>query len=351
MRVADFNFTLPPELIAQEPLAERTASRMLVMERATGHCELRNFRDFPAFVRPGDCLVLNDTKVIPARLLGQRASGGRVEFLLVEEIRPGLWRSLARPGGKLRVGEQVQLTGLEEAHQAFPAGVVTIAGKEPDEGLVLLDFGTTDVLALLDRAGKIPLPPYIEREARAEDLQWYQTVYARKPGAVAAPTAGLHFTPEILAACEAKGVQLVHVTLHVGPGTFRPVKALRIEDHVMHAEAYELTVAAAATINATHNAGGRVIAIGTTSVRVLESCTDASTRRVIPGTGKTRIFLYPPQTPRVTDCLLTNFHLPQSTLLMLVSCFSTVEHVQAAYALAIRERYRFFSYGDCMLLV
>ncbi len=344
MRVSDFNFELPQELIAQEPLAERTSSRMLVMERTSGQCELRSFRDFPEFLHSGDCLVLNNTKVIPARLLGHRASGGRVEFLLVEEVRPGLWRSLARPGGKLRIGEQVPLDGPS------PAAFVTIAGKEPDEGLVLVDFGDADVLALLDRAGKIPLPPYIEREARAEDLQWYQTVYAQKPGAVAAPTAGLHFTPEILAACEAKGAKIVHVTLHVGPGTFRPVKAERIEDHVMHAEAYELTPAAAETINATRRAGGRVIAIGTTSVRVLESCADSATRTVVPGTGKTRIFLYPPKTPQVTDCLLTNFHLPQSTLLMLVSCFSTVEHVKAAYALAIRERFRFFSYGDCMFL-
>ena len=401
MRVADFNYELPPELIAQEPLAERAASRMLVMARPTGRCELRTFRDFPELLRAGDCVVLNDTKVIPARLLGHRASGGRVEFLLVEELRPGVWRSLARPGGKLRIGERVQVDGggrsvhgttegetpTEERKQegkangasfrfsvgappsvvhpsvgaspsvvhpsvgAPPSVFLTVVGREPEEGLVLVDFGDADVLALLERVGRIPLPPYIEREARAEDRHGYQTVYARQPGAVAAPTAGLHFTPEILAACEAKGVKLAQVTLHVGPGTFRPVKAERVEEHVMHAEAYELTAAAAAIINATRRAGGRVIAIGTTSVRVLESCADPATRTVIPGAGRTRIFLHPPQTPLVTDALLTNFHLPQSTLLMLVSCFSSVEHVQAAYALAIRERFRFFSYGDCMLLL
>ena len=188
MRVSDFNYELPPELIAQEPLPERASSRMLVMERATGRCGLRMFREFPEFVRAGDCLVLNDTKVIPARLFGHRASGGRVEFLLVEEERPGLWRSLARPGGKLRIGEQVPLDGLDGVS-------VTVAGREPDDGLVLLDFGAADVLALLECAGTIPLPPYIEREAGTNDLQWYQTVYARKPGAVAAPT-----TPEELQA-------------------------------------------------------------------------------------------------------------------------------------------------------
>lgn len=363
MRVSDFNYELPPELIAQEPLAERGASRMLVMERATGRCGLRTFRDFPEFVRPGDVLVLNDTKVIPARLFGRRASGGRVEFLLVEEARPGVWRGLAKPGGKLRIGEAVPLDGLDgaavkaegrrqkaEAEAGGSAGV-TIVGREPEDGMVLLDFGGADVPALLERAGRIPLPPYIEREARAEDLTWYQTVFARKPGAVAAPTAGLHFTPEILDACRAKGAALARVTLHVGPGTFRPVKAEHLADHVMHAEAYELTPEAAEAVNGARRSGGRVIAIGTTSVRVLESCADAATRTVVPGAGKTRLFLHPPKVPLVTDCLLTNFHLPQSTLLMLVSAFSTVEHVRAAYALAIRERFRFFSYGDCMLLV
>lgn len=344
MHLSDFQYDLPADLIAQRPLADRTAARMLVVRRDTGACELRAFREFPEFVRPGDCLVLNDTKVIPARLFGRREpSGGRVEMLLVEELKPGVWAAMAKPGRRLHPGDRIL---VENA-----GGAVVLLGNKLPEGLVELEFSTPDVLGLLDRAGSVPLPPYIERDADTTDEREYQTVYASRPGAVAAPTAGLHFTPEVLAAVAARGASVAYVTLHVGPGTFRPVKTERIEEHVMHDEAYSLTAEAAETINAARRHGGRVIAIGTTSVRVLETCADPVTGAVRAGRGRTRLFLHPPHRPRATDVLLTNFHLPGSTLLMLVSTFGTVEHVMAAYRLAVRERFRFFSYGDCMLLV
>ena len=348
MRVADFDYELPPELIAQTPPPTRDASRLLVMERATGACELRTFRDFPGYLRPGDCLVLNDTRVFPARLFARRATAGagRVELLLLEPLAhpPGqAWKSMAKPGRRLKAGEVLT---LEEA----PGETVTITGRLED-GTFAVRFSAADVPALLERAGRVPLPPYIEREADAADRERYQTVYADRAGAVAAPTAGLHFTPELLAGIAAAGMAVTRVTLHVGPGTFQPVKAERIEEHVMHAERYELSPETAALVNGTRARGGRVVAVGTTSVRVLESCVVPGTHTVAPGRGETRLFLHPPKTPQVVDALLTNFHLPHSTLLMLVSCFSSWERIQAAYALAVRERFRFFSYGDCMLLV
>ena len=360
MRVDDYDYELPPELIAQTPPASRDASRMLVLDRATGRCELRGFREFASFLRPGDCLVLNDTRVFPARLLARRATAGagRVELLLLEPLAQAgaaahapafhvsfgrLWKAMARPGRRLKAGEVLALEGA-------PDETVTIAGRL-DDGTFAVRFQAADVAGLLERTGRVPLPPYIEREADAADRERYQTVYADRPGAVAAPTAGLHFTPEILAGIQEAGVAVARVTLHVGPGTFQPVKADRVEEHVMHAERYELRPEAAAAVNAARAGGGRVVAIGTTSVRVLESCVVPGTHTVAPGTGETRLFLYPPKRPQVTDVLLTNFHLPRSTLLMLVSTFSSLEQVQAAYALAVRERFRFFSYGDCMLLI
>lgn len=343
MNVADFDYDLPEELIAQHPAVRRDQSRLMVMNRTTGVCDLRVFGDFPQFVRPGDCLVLNDTRVIAARLFGRRdPSGGQVEAFLLEERGVGRWQSLLRPGRRLNPGARVLLDG--EPH-AF------VVRERLDDGTFEIEFDTSDVLGLLDRAGRVPLPPYIQRDASAEDVERYQTVYATRPGAVAAPTAGLHFTPEILAGLEATGVQIARVTLHVGPGTFQPVKAERIEDHVMHEEAYEISPEAAATINETRAAGGRVIAVGTTSVRTMESCADPATRTVRAERGRTRIFLHPPKRPVVTDGLLTNFHLPKSTLLMLVSCFATAEQVMAAYRLAVAERFRFYSYGDAMLLL
>ena len=341
MTLADFDFELPPELIAQFPPPARTDARMLVLERATGRCELRTFPDILAYLRPGDCLVLNDTRVLPARLVARRENGGDAELLLVEELEPGVWSGLVRPGKRFRHGGTVTLV------QA-PAVQVRIEGAL-DEGLYKLRFPQPDVLALLEQAGTIPLPPYIEREATAADRERYQTVYARQPGAVAAPTAGLHFTPALLAAAAAQGVSVAHVTLHVGPGTFRPVKVENLDDHIMHEEVYHLLPEAAASINAARRNGGRVVAVGTTSVRVLETCAHAG--EVVPGQGRTRLFLHPPKTPAVTDLLLTNFHLPRSTLLMLVATFTPREHLLAAYRLAVAERFRFFSYGDCMLLV
>lgn len=343
MNVSDFDYHLPEDLIAQRPAARRDQSRLLVMGRDSGHCQLRGFADFPEFVRPGDCLVLNDTRVIAARLFGRREpSGGRAEAFLLEARGPSRWQCLLRPGRRLNPGARVCLDNEEHAF---------VVRERRDDGTFEIEFDTDDVLALLERAGRVPLPPYIQREASAEDLERYQTVYAEKPGAVAAPTAGLHFTPEILAAVAAQGVQLVRITLHVGPGTFQPVKAERIEDHVMHEEVYEVSPEAAATINATRSGGGRVFAVGTTSVRTLESCVDPVTRQVRAERGRTRIFLHPPKKPLAVDGLLTNFHLPRSTLLMLVSCFATPAHVMSAYRLAVQERLRFYSYGDAMLLL
>lgn len=345
MRLSDFDYELPRELIAQHPLPDRAASRLLVVERHTGACELRAFGDFPRLIRPGDCVVVNDTRVIPARLFGRRTgSGGRVEFLLLHALNshPGHWEAMLRPGRRLRPGATVALDGTDGT-------IATIEERLPD-GTCRVSFGAADVLRLAEQAGRVPLPPYITREPEAADRDRYQTVYAATPGAVAAPTAGLHFTPDILMAVKAAGATVVSLTLHVGPGTFLPVKSEDPTAHVMHAEYYDLPPATAATVNAAKAAGNRVIAIGTTSVRVLETCADGDTGRVRPGSGWTRLFLYPPMQPKVTDCLLTNFHLPCSTLLMLVSTFSSLENIRNAYALAVRERLRFFSYGDCMFL-
>jgi S-adenosylmethionine:tRNA ribosyltransferase-isomerase len=344
MRVSDFDYELPQELIAQTPVPDRAAARMLVMARDSGQCDLRTFRDLPLLLRPGDCLVLNDTRVIPARLEGRRVpTGGRVEALVLEALGEQRWLCLLRPAARLRVGARVAL--LRAPEHGF-----TVAARRAD-GLCEIEFDTTAVLELLDRAGQVPLPPYIRRPASAGDRERYQTVYAARPGAVAAPTAGLHFTPEALANVAKLGVALARVTLHVGPGTFRPVKAERVEDHRMHDEAYELSGDAADLINGARAAGGRIIAVGTTAVRVLETCADSEDGTVRPGRGRTRLFLHPPMVPRAVDGLLTNFHLPRSTLLMLVCTFSSVANVLTAYRLAIASRFRFYSYGDCMLLL
>jgi S-adenosylmethionine:tRNA ribosyltransferase-isomerase len=344
MRTADFDYQLPEELIAQYPQPHRPASRMLVLERDTGTCEIRSFADLPEYLNAKDCLVLNDTKVIPARLLGTRIpSGGQVEALLLEELSTGRWHALMKPGRRLRPGDEVEINGSRGTS-------FRVAAKRPD-GSFELEFASGDVLALLERFGSVPLPPYIRRAAEAGDQERYQTVYARTPGAVAAPTAGLHFTPEILAQVQARGVSVATVTLHVGPGTFKPVQAEHVEDHEMHEERFVLTPQAADQINSARAQGGRVIAIGTTSVRVLESCVGEDGRSVVPRVGRTRLFLYPPARPRSVDGLLTNFHLPRSTLLMLVCTFSSVDNVLAAYRLAVREKLRFYSYGDCMLLL
>ena len=342
MLVADFNYHLPPELVAQYPAGKRETSRMLVMDRDTGHCEVRTFLDFPSLLQAGDCLVLNDTRVIPARLLGRRVgTDGRVEALLLRELAPLHWHCLLKPGRRLRPGTQVT---LGEQGDRF-----TVHDRRAD-GTFEVRFDTDDMPALLARLGAMPLPPYIRRQAETSDRERYQTVYAREPGAVAAPTAGLHFTADILDSIRNKGVSIATVTLHVGAGTFQPVKVDCVQDHRMHEEVFVLPQASADTVNRTRAGGGRVVAVGTTSVRVLESCAVQESRTVAAQAGTTRLFLHPPAKPVVVDALLTNFHLPRSTLLMLVATFSSVEHVLDAYRLAVRERFRFYSYGDCMLL-
>jgi S-adenosylmethionine:tRNA ribosyltransferase-isomerase len=342
MNVSDFDYDLPEELIAQVPAPERRASRMLVMSRTTGDCEVRKFAEFAEYLHPTDCLVLNDTRVIMARIFGTKVpTGGAVEALLTTPVRDGVWQAMLKPGRRLPLGSRVAITGSDAEFE--------VTGRNP-AGTFEITFSTTAVFELLQRCGHMPLPPYIRRSDDAADATRYQTVYNAAPGAVAAPTAGLHFDEEMLKQIEAMGVAIIRLTLHVGVGTFQPVAVERLEDHVMHTEQYRLGTEAAACINQRRTAGGRVIAVGTTSVRVLETCTtdDGGTQ---PATGTTGIFLYPPYKPRSVDVLLTNFHLPRSTLLMLVSTFARREHVLAAYQRAIAERMKFYSYGDCMLLV
>ncbi len=321
MDVADFDYPLPQELIAQQPLAERDASRLLVLPRREGAPEHRGMRDLPALLQPGDLLVANDARVIPARLLGRKAeTGGKVELLLVEP--------LGGPGVEV-FGSFVEIVQIR--------GGGEMVVRLPLEGDALWEF--------LDRAGELPLPPYIEHKPGPQDLERYQTVFARERGAVAAPTAGLHFTPALIEALRIRDIQFEKITLHVGPGTFLPVRAQRTEDHRMHSERYSVPPAAAEAIASTRASGGRVVAVGTTSLRTLE----ASQGRA--GEGATSLFITPGYDFRAVDGLLTNFHLPKSTLFMLVSAFAGIERVKAAYAEAVARRYRLFSYGDAMLMI
>lgn len=343
MLVSDFDYELPAELIAQHPTERRDESRMMVLGRESGEYSLHGFKEIVEYFRPGDCLVLNETRVIPARLWGHRPTGGKVEAFMLEANKDGTWKCFLRPGRRLPPGERVEL-------EQSQCGGFTVVGKDA-EGTFTVRFDHEDVLSILEHYGKIPLPPYISREPSAEDKERYQTVYAKVPGAVAAPTAGLHFTPEILDELERRGVRVARLLLHVGAGTFKPVSCERIEDHKMHEESYVLSPECAEVINGTHRAGGRVFCVGTTTVRVLETCAGEEAGQVVAGEGRTSIFLYPPKKPRVVDGLLTNFHLPQSTLLMLVCTFCEHEHVMRAYRHAVEERIRFFSYGDCMLLL
>ena len=343
MLVSDFDFELPQELIAQRPLEDRAAARMLILERETGERLSSDFHHFAEYLHEGDCLVINDTRVIPARLWGERPeSHGRVQVFMLESRGGRKWQVFLKPGRRLRIGARVILEGAGTG--------LTVLEKEPD-GACIVEFDDEDVLSILEKYGKTPLPPYINREAEESDKENYQTIYAANPGSVACPTAGLHMTPEILAELEAKGVRIARLTLHVGAGTFKPVESETVEGHVMHEERYTLSEEAAEIINSTHRNGGKVFCMGTTSVRTVETCADGDTGFVRAGSGRTSIFLYPPKKPHVADGLLTNFHLPQSTLLMLVCCFTPYDAVMAAYRDAIRMRYRFFSYGDCMLLL
>jgi S-adenosylmethionine:tRNA ribosyltransferase-isomerase len=342
MKLSDFDYDLPEELVAQEPVSPRDASRLLALP-AAGPPEHRRFAELEALLEPGDLLVSNDTKVIPARLVGRKPSGGRVELLLCEPLEGGLgrrWRAMGQASKPIRAGTVVELDGLS-------ARVEAVEGEGFYE--VLLDREGGALEAALARAGRIPLPPYIRRAPGALDRERYQTVWARAPGSAAAPTAGLHFTEGLLARLDARGVRRAAVTLHVGPGTFLPVRGDSIEGHRMHPERYEVGTAAAAELDACRARGGRVVAVGTTTVRTLESAFDGA--RVAPGTARTSLFVRPGHPFRAVDALVTNFHLPRSTLLMLVCAFAGTARVLAAYREAVRARYRFFSYGDAMFLV
>ncbi len=356
VRTADFHFDLPPELIAQQPAPRRDESRLLVLHRTSGSVEHREFRDLQAFLRAGDVLVLNNSRVIPARLRGINArTGGQFEMLLLEENARNDWWAMLRPGKRARPGTQIVCRASDGNATAVRATVV----ETNSEGHRRLHFaGSPDIRDELDRVGEVPLPPYIQRAgSRPEDRERYQTVYARDAGSVAAPTAGLHFTPELLAQIQARGVTVCFVTLHIGPGTFQPVKTETLAAHKMHEERFELGEATARIVNAAKATGRRVIAVGTTVVRVLESVAEQHGGKLVKNAGNTGIFIHPPFSFQTVDALLTNFHLPCSTLLMLVSAFAAPgdtrgrELVLAAYAEAIRRRYRFFSYGDAMLIL
>lgn len=354
LRVADFDYDLPDELIAQQAPAERGQSRMMVVDRATGAYRDSSFSEFPALLQPGDLLVLNDSRVIPARLFARRTlrrerekPTGRIEVMLTEPAGENQWRALVRPGRKVAIGERL----------VFPAssGEIVLEAEVLERGLYgerLLEFAPVeDFFAILDRIGHIPLPHYIHRADAPEDRERYQTVFAREPGSVAAPTAGLHFTPQILDAIMSRGIEIARVTLHVGLGTFAPLRVERVDEVKLHREHYSLSAEAAEALNRAVREGRRIVAVGTTTVRTLESVA----RRMEPGqlaphSGETEIFISPGFDFRLVGALLTNFHLPQSSLLMLVSAFAGREHVLAAYRHAVEARYRFFSYGDCMFI-
>jgi S-adenosylmethionine:tRNA ribosyltransferase-isomerase len=336
MRLSDFDYSLPEELIAQEPLEDRDGARMLVLHRAERRFEDRQFREFPSFVRKGDCIVLNDSRVLPSRLLGHRSeTGGGIEILLIEPVSADAreWRALVRPGRRMQVGQVVRFD------ERFCAEVV----DRGERGERVVRFtGDEDVYAAIDRLGQMPLPPYIKRTAGTADRERYQTVFARERGSVAAPTAGLHFTGRVLSRSLHAGADLARVTLHVGLGTFQPIDREDFENHELHYERYSVSREAWAAVKA----ADRVLAVGTTSVRTLESAAGYGKR-----SGLTNLFIYPGYRFRRTGAMLTNFHLPKSSLLMLVCAFAGTEFALAAYRHAVDERYRFFSYGDCMLIL
>ena len=341
LKKSDFYFDLPQELIAQDPLEDRSASRLLVLHRETGAVEHRHFKEITNYLRPGDCLVLNNTKVIPARLMGVKEdTGAAIEVLLLKRRENDVWETLVKPGKKARPG-----TKLIFGDGCLRAEVLDVV----EEGNRLIRFTYEGIFEeVLDRLGEMPLPPYITH--KLQDKNRYQTVYAKYDGSAAAPTAGLHFTEALLQEIRERGVETAFVTLHVGLGTFRPVKADNILEHHMHSEHYQVTQETADLINRTKENGGRVICVGTTSCRTVESAADEG-GRVQAGCGDTEIFIYPGYRFKVLDCLITNFHLPESTLVMLVSALAGRENVLAAYQKAVDERYRFFSFGDAMLIV
>lgn len=362
VQVSDFDYNLPDQLIAQEALEDRAASRLLHLRRPDGQCDDLAFRDLPRLLRPDDVLVLNDTRVFPARLLGRRSGAraqalspnnpasreflqGQVEVLLTRQLSddPHRWECLVRPGRKIGVGERLYFgEGPELEAQVVSRGSF---------GERAIEFAPSpDFFAALERAGHVPLPPYIARSDGPADQLRYQTVYARQRGSIAAPTAGLHFTPEILAAIRLRGVDITHITLHVGLGTFQPVRVEQVEQHRLHGERYAISEEAAETIRRAQSLGRRIVAVGTTTVRTLEFAAAANGGEIKAGNGEADLFIYPGFQFRVTGALLTNFHLPRSTLLMLVCAFGGRENVLAAYRHAVEREYRFYSYGDCMFL-
>ena len=346
MRTADFDYDLPEELIAQEPSQVRGEDRMLVLDPATSDVTVGMFESLPDYLRPGDAIVLNNTRVIPARMFARKEpTGAEVELFYLNPDSEGRWICLAKGAKRLKEGTVLSLRTSDGELSEYS---VTVAGKLPD-GTCLIDLAGNDPAGLFATCGHLPLPPYIKRPDQPLDSDRYQTIYAQRRGAVAAPTAGLHFTERTFAALEAKGVKRIELTLHVGAGTFKPVSEENIEDHPMHAEQFVFPPDAADRLNRVRASGGRILAVGTTSLRTLESCVDD--RGVFsPRSGETSIYIYPPYRVKSADMLLTNFHLPKSTLLMLVSAFAGMEPVRKAYEMAVRERMKFFSYGDCMLI-
>ena len=346
MRTADFDYDLPEELIAQEPSQVRGEDRMLVLDPATSEVTVGMFESLPDYLRPGDAIVLNNTRVIPARMFARKEpTGAEVELFYLNPDSEGRWICLAKGAKRLKEGTVLRLRTSDGELSQYS---VTVAGKLPD-GTCLIDLAGNDPAGLFAACGHLPLPPYIKRPDQPLDSDRYQTIYAQRRGAVAAPTAGLHFTERTFAALEAKGVERIELTLHVGAGTFKPVSEENIEDHPMHAEQFVFPPDAADRLNRVRASGGRILAVGTTSLRTLESCVDE--RGVFsPRSGETSIYIYPPYRVKSADMLLTNFHLPKSTLLLLVSAFAGMEPVRKAYEVAVRERMKFFSYGDCMLI-
>lgn len=342
MKIDEFDFELPGELIAQVPLQNRDESRLMVLNRQTGEVAHNTFRHLTAYLQKGDCLVLNDTKVLPARLMGEKTdTRANVEVLLLKQVQGDSWETLVKPAKRVKIGTEIVFGGGKL--KAVCTGLLEHGGR-------LFKFTYDGVFyEILDELGKMPLPPYIKEQLG--DQSRYQTVYARERGSAAAPTAGLHFTEEILEKIKARGVRVAFITLHVGLGTFRPVKVADIEKHDMHAEFYRMTEKTAALLNRVREEGGRIIAVGTTSARTLETIAGQNNGRFVPGSGWTDIFIYPGYEFQAIDGIVTNFHLPKSTLIMMVSAFAGREHILNAYHCAVKEKYRFFSFGDAMLII
>jgi S-adenosylmethionine:tRNA ribosyltransferase-isomerase len=336
--LSDFDFALPEELIAQRPLELRDQSRLLSLDRLTGSIQHHQFAQLPQLIAPGDVLVVNKSRVIPARLTATRENGRQAEVLLVREIEKGVWSAMVHPGGKLKVGRRLFFGDTGKCE------VIDVIGG----GLRVLRFEGLDVSEIMTQFGSTPLPPYIERDSDNEDRERYQTIFAEIDGSAAAPTAGLHFTDALMSELKKRGVNTATVTLHVGPGTFKPVSVEDISQHSMHSEYYELSAETAETLNSARSNGARVWAVGTTSARVLETC--GRSGKLIPGTGLTDIFITPGYKFRSIDALITNFHLPRSTLLMLVAAFAGLDPILNAYREAVSSNYRFFSYGDAMVI-